>query len=109
MQLGAAFSFAVDRRKTISGLFAQQIWSQYVLRFGADKYYAVSAMMLGLMRFGPILPNFAIGADVIWPNKANLRRPAAGETLETNHIGDDRGQVWQRRLNSGIGHRLNAR
>ena len=104
-----ALGFALGGREAVGGRVPKQIGQDDRLGLGADEDGSLLAMMLGLVRPGPELPDFAAAVDVGRPDLADFAGPAAGEALEANHIGDDLGQGGERGVHHHVGHGENRR
>lgn len=58
--------------------------------------------MFRLVALRPVAPNVIRSVDVARSQVAHFGRPAAGQVLNANHVGDDRWQMGQR----GVDHRF---
>jgi hypothetical protein len=86
----------------------QQVRSQDLLGLRADQDDPFASAVLGLVAFGDVPPNFAPGFHVARSQQTDLLWAASGQPLKLNHVGHDRGKVFNRRLDCGIRYRANG-
>ena len=76
------------------------------MTLGADADRPLAAVVLGLVRLGPINPNVARGVHVARTHDTDLDR--AGQPLQPDHVGHDLGHVRQRSVDNVVGHRAGS-